>query len=95
MQSLDWIRGGRPMTFVRYAFRDHISGERVNLYIDKFHRHWFATSPNALFRSRCREMKFVSYSIANAMLKDDVGWRIAPEEDYNRTIGYVHLERLL
>lgn len=51
----------------------------------------------ALFRPRAtppRELVFVPYAEGDRMLRDlDAGWRLAPEEDRNRQIGMVYLER--
>lgn len=40
-----------------------------------------------------RELCFVPYDKGDLMLKSDQGWRLAPEEDTNKHIGYVYLER--
>lgn len=40
-----------------------------------------------------RQLVFIEYSAADRMLKENAGWRIAPEEDRNRSIGWVWLER--
>lgn len=40
-----------------------------------------------------REVVMVSYAEADRMLRANEGWRLAPEEDMNRVIGKVFLER--
>lgn len=41
-----------------------------------------------------RELRLMSYQDADQLLhQPGNAWRIAPEEDYNRKIGYVWLER--
>lgn len=53
---------------------------------------WFAS----LFTStppKPRELCFVPYTKAEWMLRGGEGWRLAPEEDRNRKIGWVYLER--
>ena len=40
-----------------------------------------------------RELIYVSYQEGNKLLRDNKGWRIAPEEDRNKRIGWVYLER--
>lgn len=40
-----------------------------------------------------RELRMVSYDEADVLLKQ--GWRLAPEEDNNRILGMVYLERPL
>ncbi len=42
---------------------------------------------------RMRELVYVPYDRADRMLREKVGWRLAPEENGNRTIGMVFLER--
>jgi hypothetical protein len=46
-------------------------------------------------RRKRLELRYLSYAEADRLLEetDDV-WTIAPEEDTNRVIGYVYLERL-
>jgi hypothetical protein len=38
------------------------------------------------------DARFVSYAEADKLCRE--GWTIAPEEDYNKLIGWVHLELL-
>lgn len=40
-----------------------------------------------------RQLVCVSYFDADVMLREDKSWRIAPEEDKNRSLGMVWLER--
>lgn len=40
-----------------------------------------------------RELKYLSYAEADTLIGSDPSWRLAPEEDTNRSIGYVYLER--
>jgi hypothetical protein len=41
-----------------------------------------------------RELVCVSYDVGNRMLNDPTaGWHLAPEEDKNRVVGMVYLER--
>lgn len=40
-----------------------------------------------------RELVFVSYLRADQMLRENVGWKLAREEDRNREVGFVFLER--
>lgn len=40
-----------------------------------------------------REVVLVSYADGDRMLRANEGWRLAPEEDMNRMIGKVFLER--
>lgn len=40
-----------------------------------------------------RELVCVSYAEGDRLLRENKGWRIAPEEDRNRVIGWVYLER--
>lgn len=40
-----------------------------------------------------REVSFVPYAEGDRMLKSQEGWELAPEEDANKKIGYVYLER--
>jgi hypothetical protein len=49
----------------------------------------------SLFRrsKKSREVVFVPYTEGDRMLRHNEGWRIAPEEDHNREIGWVWLER--
>lgn len=53
--------------------------------------------PHSLFRKRPprppRELVCVSYADADRMLHQNVGWKIAPEEDHNRNHRVVYLER--
>lgn len=42
-----------------------------------------------------REVVRVLYADADAMLKRNEGWQLAPEEDYNRERGWVYLERFV
>jgi hypothetical protein len=54
----------------------------------------------ALWRSRRqpvsrlpREIVYVSWSKAGELFRQNVGWRIAPEEDHNPSRSLVYLER--
>jgi hypothetical protein len=54
----------------------------------------------ALWRSRRqpvsrrpREVAYVSWPKADELLRQNVGWRIAPEEDHNPSCSLVYLER--
>lgn len=49
-------------------------------------RRWFGPKPKRI------ALKLVHYDNANAYLER--GWRIAKEEDNNRKLGFVWLERL-
>jgi hypothetical protein len=40
-----------------------------------------------------RQLALVRWGDANTMLLANVGWRLAPEEDSNRRLGWVYLER--
>lgn len=40
-----------------------------------------------------REVTFCRYAIAEELLRDGTGWRLAPEEDTNHRFGWVWLER--
>ncbi len=43
---------------------------------------------------RHRELTYVTYAVADTMLRAGEGWRLAKkEEDRNRNIGMVYLER--
>ena len=42
------------MRFRCEAFTDAVSGERVNLYLDRVGRWWLATGPWRLFRVPCK-----------------------------------------
>lgn len=45
-------------------------------------------------RPEPRELVCVSYSVGDRMLRDpSAGWRLAPEEDRNRSGSMVYLER--
>ena len=48
----------------------------------------FATKPKRL------ELRVVSWEKGNRLLSEDSGWRIASEEDTDRHIGLVYLERV-
>ena len=46
-------------------------------------------------RLRRLELQFLSYADADRLIRETNGaWTIAPEEDGNRIIGMVYLERL-
>ena len=41
-----------------------------------------------------RELRFVDYSTADKMMQEHPGvWTIAPEEDSNKELGWVYIER--
>lgn len=40
-----------------------------------------------------RELVFVDYAHADQLLRENKGWNLAKEEDTNRQIGFVYLER--
>ena len=40
-----------------------------------------------------RELRCVDYHAADRMLRSNEGWRIAREEDRNKVVGWVYLER--
>ncbi len=40
------------------------------------------------------ELRFVPYQIGDMLIKKNVGWRLAKEEDRNKLIGWVFLERV-
>jgi hypothetical protein len=40
------------------------------------------------------DLRLLSYQDADRLLLTEDGWQIAPEEDTNRRIGYVWLERI-
>lgn len=42
-----------------------------------------------------RELLFLSYSEADELIKHEPDWHIAPEEDHNRDIGKVYLQRFV
>ena len=42
---------------------------------------------------RPRELVFIRYPEADVLLRQNQGWRLAPEEDGNRQVGWVCLER--
>lgn len=48
----------------------------------------FRTKPRTF-----REVACVPYSVADKFLAE--GWKLAPEEDYNKIFGMVYLERPL
>lgn len=50
---------------------------------------WF----RSFFKSTPRELVYVPYSEGDKLIRENKGWRIAPEEDRNRNIGWVYLER--
>lgn len=40
------------------------------------------------------ELRFCSYNEADALIKANPAWRVAQEEDKNRLIGWVYIERV-
>ncbi len=52
MNLLNWITGGRPMTFVATCFVDVVSGRQVCLWRDRYNRLWMATNAWSWFRVR-------------------------------------------
>jgi hypothetical protein len=46
-----------------------------------------------LKRAGPRELRFVSYQEADRLMREDATWKLAPEEDHNREIGMVYIER--
>lgn len=52
MNFIKKLLGGRPMTFMRFAFNDVITDVAVNVYKDAFGRYWLAASRWSGFRVR-------------------------------------------
>lgn len=51
LKLLAYLTGGRPMKLIQHCrFVDRVSGESVNLYMDRLDRFWLATSAWSWFR---------------------------------------------
>lgn len=51
---LNYLLGGRPMTFKCLAFTDLVNGHPVNYYQDTFGRQWMAQDRWGWFRVKVR-----------------------------------------
>ena len=40
------------------------------------------------------EVRYLPYDVADALMKHEKGWQIAPEEDTNTRLGWVWLEKV-
>jgi hypothetical protein len=80
------ISEGGKMTAITAAFLALISAALAGIAIVLA---WRAK----LKPPRRRAVRFMTYAEADALIRRDPRWRIAPEEDHNREFGKVYLER--
>ncbi len=52
---INWLTGGRPMTFVQSCFVDSVVHRAVNIYRDRLGRMWLAYSEWGSFRVRVND----------------------------------------
>jgi len=63
----------------------------LKYFSELFEGIWKAFCPP---KRRRLEFRFVHWEEADELMRSESGWSIAPEEDNNRIVGWVYLERL-